>query len=158
MKTIIVGAGLAGLTCAKVLGERGAEVAVFEASDGVGGRVDDPVALELQVIETGGDDPDGRVVERIDPARDVRGLTGVNVGLLWQGAPMMAPCTPLGVIDLLDRAGIELDGREEKDDPARAVVLSQAITVLEKANPKDARPRFVRPCRTQNRGTRRLPF
>src|SRR5215217_6239460 len=39
MKTIIVGAGLAGLTCAKVLRERGAEVAVFEASDGVGGRV-----------------------------------------------------------------------------------------------------------------------
>ena len=39
MKVIIVGAGLAGLTCAKVLRERGAEVAVFEASDGVGGRV-----------------------------------------------------------------------------------------------------------------------
>ena len=30
---------MAGLTCAKVLAERGAEVAVFEASDGVGGRV-----------------------------------------------------------------------------------------------------------------------
>jgi len=39
MRIIIVGAGLAGLTCAKVLSERGAEVAVFEASDGVGGRV-----------------------------------------------------------------------------------------------------------------------
>ncbi|MDP8939779.1 MAG: FAD-dependent oxidoreductase [Actinomycetota bacterium] len=39
MKVIIVGAGLAGLTCAKVLHERGAEVIVFEASDGVGGRV-----------------------------------------------------------------------------------------------------------------------
>jgi phytoene dehydrogenase-like protein len=39
MKAIVIGAGLAGLTCAKVLGERGAEVAVFEASDGVGGRV-----------------------------------------------------------------------------------------------------------------------
>ncbi|MBA4115788.1 MAG: FAD-dependent oxidoreductase [Rubrobacter sp.] len=39
MKTIVVGAGLAGLTCAKVLTERGAEVVVFEASDGVGGRV-----------------------------------------------------------------------------------------------------------------------
>jgi hypothetical protein len=39
MKIIIVGAGLAGLTCAKVLRERGVEVAVFEASDGVGGRV-----------------------------------------------------------------------------------------------------------------------
>jgi len=39
MKTIIVGAGLAGLTCAKVLRWRGAEVAVFEASDDIGGRV-----------------------------------------------------------------------------------------------------------------------
>ena len=36
MKTIIVGAGL---TCAEVLRERGTEVAVLEASDGVGGRV-----------------------------------------------------------------------------------------------------------------------
>jgi phytoene dehydrogenase-like protein len=39
MRVIIVGAGLAGLTCARVLRERGTEVAVFEASDGVGGRV-----------------------------------------------------------------------------------------------------------------------
>ena len=39
MKIVIVGAGLAGLTCAKVLREQGAEVAVFEASDDVGGRV-----------------------------------------------------------------------------------------------------------------------
>ena len=39
---------------------------------------------------------------------------------------------------------IELDREDERDDPARAVVLSQATTVLEKANPKDARPRFVR--------------
>src|SRR3712207_105802 len=39
MKTIVVGAGLAGLTCAKVLREHGVEVVVFEASDGVGGRV-----------------------------------------------------------------------------------------------------------------------
>jgi phytoene dehydrogenase-like protein len=39
MKIVIVGAGLAGLTCAKVVRERGAEVAVFEASDDIGGRV-----------------------------------------------------------------------------------------------------------------------
>ena len=39
MRVIVVGAGLAGLTCAKVLSERGTEVVVFEASDGVGGRV-----------------------------------------------------------------------------------------------------------------------
>src|SRR5215212_1377189 len=39
MKVVIVGAGLAGLTCAKVLTKRGHEVAVFEALDEVGGRV-----------------------------------------------------------------------------------------------------------------------
>jgi phytoene dehydrogenase-like protein len=39
MRVAIVGAGLAGLTCAKVLAERGVEVEVFEASEGVGGRV-----------------------------------------------------------------------------------------------------------------------
>src|SRR5919202_5062497 len=39
MKVIIVGAGLAGLTCAKMLSRRSAEVSVFEASDGIGGRV-----------------------------------------------------------------------------------------------------------------------
>src|SRR5918998_4180694 len=39
MRVIVVGAGLAGLTCAKELSARGAEVTVFEASDGVGGRV-----------------------------------------------------------------------------------------------------------------------
>src|ERR687895_2119287 len=39
MRVIVVGAGLAGLTCAKVLSERGTEVVVFEAADGVGGRV-----------------------------------------------------------------------------------------------------------------------
>jgi phytoene dehydrogenase-like protein len=39
MRVIVVGAGLAGLTCAKVLAERSVEVVVFESSDGVGGRV-----------------------------------------------------------------------------------------------------------------------
>lgn len=39
MKIIVVGAGLAGLTCAKVLSENGAEVEVLEASDAAGGRV-----------------------------------------------------------------------------------------------------------------------
>jgi predicted NAD/FAD-dependent oxidoreductase len=36
MRLIILGAGLAGLTCAEVPNERGIEAAVFEASDGVG--------------------------------------------------------------------------------------------------------------------------
>lgn len=39
MKVIVVGAGLAGLTCARQLQSAGVEVVVYEASDGVGGRV-----------------------------------------------------------------------------------------------------------------------
>jgi phytoene dehydrogenase-like protein len=41
MKVVVVGAGLTGLTCARVLREPGAEVAVFGASDGVGVRTDE---------------------------------------------------------------------------------------------------------------------
>lgn len=39
MHILIIGAGLAGLTCARVLQQRGVRVSLFEASDGVGGRV-----------------------------------------------------------------------------------------------------------------------
>ncbi|HEY4452255.1 MAG TPA: bifunctional methylenetetrahydrofolate dehydrogenase/methenyltetrahydrofolate cyclohydrolase FolD [Solirubrobacteraceae bacterium] len=48
----------------------------------------------------------------IDPAKDVDGLTPVNAGLLSLGAPGLRPCTPAGVIELLDRSGVELDGAE----------------------------------------------
>jgi hypothetical protein len=40
---------------------------------------------------------------------------------------------------------IELGGREDKNDPARAVVITRAADVLDKAQPKDARPSFLRP-------------
>lgn len=40
---------------------------------------------------------------------------------------------------------IELDQEDKRDDPARAVVISQAAEVLKKASPKDARPGFFRP-------------
>jgi methylenetetrahydrofolate dehydrogenase (NADP+)/methenyltetrahydrofolate cyclohydrolase len=56
-------------------------------------------------------DPDA-VVAAIDPAKDVDGLTPTNAGLLASGAPGLVPCTPAGVIELLDHAGAELSGAE----------------------------------------------
>jgi methylenetetrahydrofolate dehydrogenase (NADP+) / methenyltetrahydrofolate cyclohydrolase len=48
----------------------------------------------------------------IDPDKDVDGLTPLSAGRLLQGAPGLRPCTPLGVIELLDRHDVELEGAE----------------------------------------------
>jgi methylenetetrahydrofolate dehydrogenase (NADP+)/methenyltetrahydrofolate cyclohydrolase len=56
-------------------------------------------------------DPDA-VIEAINPAKDVDGLTATNAGLLAGGRPGLVPCTPAGVIELLDHAGAELEGAE----------------------------------------------
>ncbi|HTR76114.1 MAG TPA: bifunctional methylenetetrahydrofolate dehydrogenase/methenyltetrahydrofolate cyclohydrolase FolD [Solirubrobacterales bacterium] len=56
-------------------------------------------------------DPD-RVVQLIDPAKDVDGLTPVNAGLLAHGTPGLVPCTPAGVMELLAHEGVEPEGAE----------------------------------------------
>ena len=48
----------------------------------------------------------------IAPEKDVDGLTPVNAGLLALGRPGLRPCTPLGVMELLADAGVELEGAE----------------------------------------------
>jgi methylenetetrahydrofolate dehydrogenase (NADP+) / methenyltetrahydrofolate cyclohydrolase len=44
--------------------------------------------------------------------KDVDGLTQVSAGRLMQGAPGLRPCTPLGVIELLDSHSVTLEGAE----------------------------------------------
>ena len=62
------------------------------------------------------------VVERIDPAKDVDGLTPVSTGRLALGLPGLVPCTPLGSLMLLkDRLG-SLSGLD-------AVVIGRSILV-----------------------------
>ena len=62
------------------------------------------------------------VVERIDPAKDVDGLTPVSTGCLALGLPGLVPCTPLGSLMLLkDRLG-DLSGLD-------AVVIGRSILV-----------------------------
>jgi methylenetetrahydrofolate dehydrogenase (NADP+) / methenyltetrahydrofolate cyclohydrolase len=48
----------------------------------------------------------------IVPEKDVDGLTPVNAGLLALGSPGLRPCTPAGVMVLLEEAGAELEGAE----------------------------------------------
>jgi len=58
----------------------------------------------------------------IDPAKDVDGLTPISAGHLAQGQPGLRPCTPAGVIELLDRHDVELEGAE-------AVVVGRSVLV-----------------------------
>jgi methylenetetrahydrofolate dehydrogenase (NADP+) / methenyltetrahydrofolate cyclohydrolase len=53
-----------------------------------------------------------RVLERIDPAKDVDGFHPLNVGRLVAGQPGLVACTPAGVLELLDRSGVALEGAE----------------------------------------------
>ena len=50
------------------------------------------------------------IIEAIDPAKDVDGFHPVNAGKLAMGRPVFVPCTPAGVIELLDDSAIELRG------------------------------------------------
>jgi methylenetetrahydrofolate dehydrogenase (NADP+) / methenyltetrahydrofolate cyclohydrolase len=51
-----------------------------------------------------------RVLEAVDPAKDVDGFHPVNVGLLAMGQPVIAPCTPAGIIELLLYNRVEIRG------------------------------------------------
>lgn len=62
------------------------------------------------------------VLDRIDPAKDVDGFHPVNVGLLQQGRPRLVACTPAGILELLRREAIPIEGR-------RAVVVGRSDIV-----------------------------
>jgi methylenetetrahydrofolate dehydrogenase (NADP+)/methenyltetrahydrofolate cyclohydrolase len=53
---------------------------------------------------------DAEIIESIDPAKDVDGFHPLNVGLLAMGRPRFVPCTPAGIIELLERNRIEIAG------------------------------------------------
>jgi methylenetetrahydrofolate dehydrogenase (NADP+)/methenyltetrahydrofolate cyclohydrolase len=54
----------------------------------------------------------GTLTSLIDPGKDVDGLTPISAGLLAQGKPGLRPCTPSGVMELLRRHDVALEGAE----------------------------------------------
>jgi methylenetetrahydrofolate dehydrogenase (NADP+) / methenyltetrahydrofolate cyclohydrolase len=62
------------------------------------------------------------VLEAVDPAKNVDGFHPLNVGRLASGTPYLVPCTPLGIMRLLEAAGVALTG-------ARALVLGRSAIV-----------------------------
>ena len=52
-----------------------------------------------------------RVLDAVNPRKDVDAFHPENVGLISQGRPRFLPCTPHGVQQILDRCGVELSGK-----------------------------------------------
>ncbi|MBO4476463.1 MAG: bifunctional 5,10-methylenetetrahydrofolate dehydrogenase/5,10-methenyltetrahydrofolate cyclohydrolase [Bacteroidales bacterium] len=66
-------------------------------------------------------DPD-RVLDAISPAKDVDGFHPANVSSLQLGRPCTIPCTPKGIIRLIDSTGVSIEGK-------RAVVVGRSNIV-----------------------------
>lgn len=65
---------------------------------------------------------ENKVIETIDSAKDVDGFHPANVAALWQKRPCIYPCTPKGIIKLLDKAGVQIEGK-------KAVVIGRSNIV-----------------------------
>jgi len=78
-----------------------------------------------------------RVLEAIAPEKDVDGFHPENVGLLCAGHPRFVPCTPAGIMTMLDRENIPLEGRHAVlvgrsnivGKPMAMLLLQQSATV-----------------------------
>lgn len=82
----------------------------------------DGILVQSPLPKEMGPDAERRVFDAIDPAKDVDGFHPTNVGRLVQGRDSLVACTPSGVIELLDRSGIEIAGK-------RAVVIGRSDIV-----------------------------
>ncbi len=78
-----------------------------------------------------------KVIDAIDPAKDVDGFHPMNVGRLHLGRPVLTPCTPAGCIRLIDSTGIAIEGKHAivvgRSDivgkPMAALLLQRNATV-----------------------------
>lgn len=82
-----------------------------ESIDGILVQMPLPKHLDSSVIQN-----------TIDSYKDIDGLTFINAGRLVQGMPSLVPCTPKGIIDLLDEHKIKLEG-------SQVVVIGRSVLV-----------------------------
>lgn len=63
-----------------------------------------------------------KILDTLDPRKDPDGLTAANLGLFWSGRTRVAPCTPTGVMKILEHYKISIAGK-------RAVVVGRSNIV-----------------------------
>jgi methylenetetrahydrofolate dehydrogenase (NADP+) / methenyltetrahydrofolate cyclohydrolase len=100
-----------------------ADTSQDKVADLLDSLAEDPVVSGILLQLPVPDGLDGAaLVGRIPPEKDVDGLTTASVGLLARGLPGLRPCTPSGIIELLDAYDVELSG-------TRAVVVGRSELV-----------------------------
>jgi methylenetetrahydrofolate dehydrogenase (NADP+)/methenyltetrahydrofolate cyclohydrolase len=82
----------------------------------------DGILVQSPLPDAMGPEAERQVFDRVRPEKDVDGFHPVNVGRLVQNRARLVPCTPWGVIELLERSEIPIAGR-------RAVVLGRSDIV-----------------------------
>jgi methylenetetrahydrofolate dehydrogenase (NADP+)/methenyltetrahydrofolate cyclohydrolase len=82
----------------------------------------DGILVQSPLPEAMGADAERRVFDALLPGKDVDGFHPVNVGLLVQNRAAFGPCTPSGVIEILERSNIRIAG-------TRAVVIGRSDLV-----------------------------
>lgn len=78
-----------------------------------------------------------KIIDAVDPAKDVDGFHPINVGRLHLGRPTLVPCTPAGVMRLIDSTGEKIEGKNAvvigRSDivgkPQAALLLQRNATV-----------------------------
>ena len=103
-----------------------AELNADEEVDGI--LVQDPLPAHLDIKP---------VQEAIDPDKDVDGFHPVNVGRLWSGQKALVPCTPAGMIRIMDHYNLPIEGKHAViigrsnlvGKPAAALFLQRHATV-----------------------------
>jgi methylenetetrahydrofolate dehydrogenase (NADP+)/methenyltetrahydrofolate cyclohydrolase len=83
---------------------------------------DSSVSGILLQLPLPGDLDSARLIDRIDPRKDVDGLSTTSVGALWRARPGLTPCTPSGVVELVERTQFPIAG-------ANAVIVGRSELV-----------------------------
>ena len=71
----------------------------------------DGILVQSPLPAAMGRDAEQRVFDAIDPSKDVDGFSPISAGLVSQNREGFAPCTPAGVIQMLERSDIEIEGK-----------------------------------------------
>ena len=77
---------------------------------------------------------ENQAILKMDPAKDVDGLHPINIGHLFSGEPRFVPCTPLGVMKILEALHVDLTGKQAVVVGRSRLVGNPVARLLQDAN------------------------